>query len=464
MHRILVILLSSFISFTLFSQTSGDFTAEDSYSVKSVYYFSPSYPETTGWIRMLNDDGSDVSNQNNRTTAWSNNGNQKKPVAYVSGTTPIIGADIAFECNSGTDYSTWYMRGQNSIGLSLPPQQIEIFGNSLRYKKMPTVQKFPDNRVLGFEDFQITWQIANDPNVAESQWKTVGESTNNLYVTYQTPFLLTNSSCFQYDDRYHHTLLHIGCTGAIGQNNVSGIISAVWAQFTNADVKNVKGELLYYYKNYVCNNLCTALLLKNKDGQCGAWATFLLDILKTLGIAFGNDNYTIVETISDNYSFLVKDWEFIDNGKIPNTTNANGYKYVLIPQQRHINGVPFLDNFYGNGQYNFLYSDDAIDNTSTIAGQNNGNPSSIFENHQFVKIGDNTFLDPSYGVTHSENTFEIDVLAGHAFFGADLLDEPSFGVDINGDGDIIDLNVQSWVIYISDDLVNYNLIWKGQNY
>ena len=84
--------------------------------------------------------------------------------------------------------------------------------------------------------------------------------------------------------------------------------------------------------------------------------------------------------------------------------------------------------------------------------QNRTNPASVFWNHQFVKLWE--YFDPSYGLTHLEDTFIQESLSAYCYFGPDILDEKEFngGMDLNGDGDKNDV-LNLFVIYLSDDFL-----------
>jgi len=179
--KIIILIFFLSLSFLVSSQT-GNFS-NASFTGKGVYYFSPTYPDTPGWIRLLNDDGSNVSNRENFTTAWELF--KTRPVAYVSGQTPMIGADISFICNSNVDYSTWFIRGKNSLGNDLPYQLITLDGNRIRYLKRFASTAFPTNTVLYFEDFEIEWQIAPPdpffPSIPQDdKWTTIFTSSNSI--------------------------------------------------------------------------------------------------------------------------------------------------------------------------------------------------------------------------------------------------------------------------------------------
>jgi len=106
------------------------------------------------------------------------------------------------------------------------------------------------------------------------------------------------------------------------------------------------------------------------------------------------------------------------------------FKYVIIPKP---------DFFSGNTNTAFYYSD-LVDNTEAIEGQGpNGNPASIFENHQITQIN-GTLKDPSYGAEFSSlQAIENEALFGYYIFGQVTgFDETVY--DFNNDGIPDDFN------------------------
>ena len=96
-----------------------------------------------------------------------------------------------------------------------------------------------------------------------STWCSAGTSANQTYVTLGDPLTTV-----------YHTLVHLGCKNADGENTAANCTSKIWAEFTDRDVRRVDGVQLTYYASYTCCNVTTASLLANGDGQCGAWAKF----------------------------------------------------------------------------------------------------------------------------------------------------------------------------------------------
>jgi hypothetical protein len=83
-----------------------------------------------------------------------------------------------------------------------------------------------------------------------------------------------------------------------------------------------------------------------------------------------------------------------------------------------------------------------------ITGQSNSNPASLFGNHQFVQVevgGVTKWWDPSYGIeyvgtTQSARLLSVDdgSVAGYGVLRLVTIREQVIGVDLNGDGDLVD--------------------------
>ena len=125
--------------------------------------------------------------------------------------------------------------------------------------------------------------------------------------------------------------------------------------------------------------------MRDANGQCGAWAELLKDVLAGQGIA--SSKITVYAASNPGVDgFLVKDWTFIGNGSSPGTAP---YVWVL--------GV------------------DAIDSPNGAPGQGNQNPPGAFYNH-FIVGYNGRFYDPSYGGTFYATQWEWEDASLDGFF------------------------------------------------
>ena len=391
--------------------------------------------QNTNYIPITKDDSSGefmaphfVKN-NSGNCSTGNNGTiaESKPVAYVSGTKARVKA--IFETNCSTPQ---YIRGlgpyisvnQTSVRIEFPKQLATPSGGKITYDWKDANRVFVDNRVKYFEKFKIKWQISKD---GISGWRDIDESENTLYVTHDAPELVTNQPGYA----WFHTLLKVGCKSANNLSDPSQIINKIWAKLQTKNIIAAdNNQPLFYYKSWDCVNLTTKDLLAGNDGQCGSWARFFIDLLKIQNINHStvNDDFVLfspkIQTDADG--FFVKDWS-ASSGIFTGIWDPN-YKYVMIPK----------DPFVVGKQYSTYYSD-LIDNTKSTEGQGpNGNPASIFNNHQITQI-DGKLLDPSYGTEFSSlNDIEFNALFGYYKWKFVMINEWQHDFDNNGTPD--DLN------------------------
>lgn len=370
---------------------------------------------------------------------------EQEPVAYVSGTKARVKACFITDCTH-----SYYIRGLgltitgNNVEtiLEFPMQLVTPSGGEVVYKWTDADRVFVQNQVKYFEKFTIKWQMSENGN----DWVDIDESENTLYVTYKQPDVQAPLSGYQ----WFHTLLKVGCEAADEKTTDNTIISTIWSKLKTKNIIAAdNGQALFYYKSWECENLTTAALLKGNDGQCGSWASFFIDLLKIQGVSHSTVNGDYLRFNPSGVQadgFFVKDWT-ASTGVFTGMLDPV-FKYVMIPKYPFIVGQT----------YNTHYSD-LIDNTIMIEGQGpNGNPASIFGNHQITIIGGN-LLDPSYGVEFSS----LDDIESNALFGyyitGDLpninenlydFDNDGYPDDLNNNG-IIEANATVKVIGVTTD-------------
>jgi len=245
---------------------------------------------------------------------------------------------------------------------------------------------------------QMNWEIrvnGNNNNIRAVN----GANVNPFYVTKTQP---TGSGPL------YHTVVHTGCVAAKGLANDDTVFNAIWGKFSGDDIciqtvmmqngaviLNPNGKLYYYgidsgqantKSAYIHggNNtdtkklavasipgqevITTKGLLEKKDGQCGAWVSFLKDILAVQGI--NSTSVIVTPTVFNEYNL----WIVNNNlAKVSITLNflANTHANIRFPDTtgKHHGVTPFV---------------------------------SAFSNHYILKYGDN-FYDPSYGWEYGSN-------------------------------------------------------------
>src|SRR5262249_8994124 len=159
-----------------------------------------------------------------------------------------------------------------------------------------------------------------------------GTSKNVFYVTWRDNTLPNHGN--DWPRRLFHTVVDLSTVAAEGStatSSESDIVQSVFGWgFEPRLARKVNGPLagpgdaLSYYHDYRTTNVQTFQLLEWNDGQCGAWAYFLIDALRAQGVwqpGLGENLITIAPSneIVANWGiqrFLIKQWTYAP--KLPN--------------------------------------------------------------------------------------------------------------------------------------------------
>jgi hypothetical protein len=248
------------------------------------------------------------------------------------------------------------------------------------------------------------------------------------------------------------TVAHIGCTNAAGTMTAAAATSAIWLDFPDLVVQrkpfdgfnNPDGYAMTYYANWDCLNYTVPTLLASGDGQCGAWAKLFIETLSAQGIENTLDYVVFFNRVVGDFSygFVVNNWGFSG----PGISGFPDYPYLNIP------GTPLV----GAASYNWRFSQ--VSETAGVPGQSNANPASLFNNHQIVKVG-GQYYDPSYGIVYlSLGDIDASAIAGYYRQGIWPVDEPDVGLDLNGNGTMTDLAVDTPVYVFQNNPAGNQLV------
>jgi hypothetical protein len=236
-----------------------------------------------------------------------------------------------------------------------------------------------------FPAFAIDWPTSvtiatNDGDVVLDCFSNT--SKNTLYVTLENP---TVSPLF-------HTVVHRACKHAAGQDTQQGAIDGIWSYIQGMVVRNYEEEPPEGFGYWRTPNppgpscVSTQCLLNDPfDGQCGAWARFMRDLLKAHSIPA-----TVNEIIPDTVAIP---------SQVPNPDGGAdlpvwGYpgfdiKYTLYPNAPWDPGLVHPNAPAGiRGQGDVL------------------NPESRFAHHAVVVFG-NAIYDASYGRQYESASAEL---------------------------------------------------------
>ena len=161
------------------------------------------------------------------------------------------------------------VRGDGPDNLDFPETTATINGNEMTISNVECENPFVDE--VDFVDpMSIAWSVSADGGAT---WYDAGMSANPTYIALGDP-----------QTELYQTLIHLGCKNAKGETSENDVVDDIWAEFTDLDVRRVDGTQLAYYASSNCQNITTAELLSQGDGQCGAWAQLLNDTLKCQSI------------------------------------------------------------------------------------------------------------------------------------------------------------------------------------
>ena len=366
------------------------------------------------------------------------------PVAYVSGSYLNVGGKFRFACKPRAN-EVW-VQGKCSNGFKLPPQKLHFDSRDPTlgiYDAASSDAKFADNKVDYYKDFKIDWYVSDNSSGNNSML--IGSSVNDLYITF-------TASIYSI---YYHTLIHLGCTNAVGLTNQDDIVKGIYEEFRDLKVRKVNGtEDLGYWRgaNPLNTPACrsTVGFLAYQDAACSEWATFLKDILGMQGIysnivvifwSLPNSDNTY--PLTDRSKTMLKE-DARNQLSLTDpvyTENLNNIA-TLQPSQYQVSNAYFFvknwlvgrDRSFGNCDYYSNNYNACLDDLIGLPGQGNQDPRAFFENHAIVGYkkldGSYVYYDPSYGTGAfaNEEAWENASVDG---FGAIIHSKPARSLNIS---------------------------------
>ena len=276
---------------------------------------------------------------------------------------------------------------------SSPPTAIRAqvtLGNSTKTYTLPWAERgkgfsipapVPAGTVGYFENAQVNWSLRYDSET----WEDAGSSTHEIYFTRGTPLTALRQE----------TLFSISCKQAAGLSDPTAIVDAIYAEFTDLDVRRVSdGKQMTYWKNHESGATTTSDLLRNEtaNGNCQSWSGLFRDTICLQGIpaqrirVFSKRLVSLEAGISREESVLVKNWIFGNSTssitricKIEGDSNLSKIEYTHTP------------NIRGNHPRDGIAIPGEI-----LPGQGNLSTPSNFNGHWITSAAD-CYYDPSYG-------------------------------------------------------------------
>ena len=366
------------------------------------------------------------------------------PYAFIAGEDVKVVAKFQLSAAFGTA-TTIYVYGDGpgniDFGSRATPKEITVGAQATWITAQFTAAN-TFSEVRHIPQFDIHWYWS--PNRVD--WYSAGQSSGYVYVLAKAPAGV----------RPYHTLVWLSCTAADGKaaTDRDGIIEAVHDRFRQLDVSTYwGGNKLTYWKDWAGvpvipsgvpgTGIWPALIyystqgiLAYHDGRCEGWSRFLFDTLRVQGITGGRGVFIHAnKPDGTRVPILVIWWREgiakLDRAGLSRFVNIADSPFGLVP---------------GRDSYNWDYSE--VVNQPGIAGQNNPNPQSIFEDgHMVLEItlrGKTVWLDPSYGkmyegdtdVDRWENFMSrlVDYVIYNFWTPLDLIDERALELDLNRNG------------------------------
>ena len=272
---------------TMVSEDSGalvtlDPEFEPQLALQRVTFFGPDF------INIVKDDGSSYP-----TPQWERSKEPTyapSPVGYVRDSRMVV--EVTLQADGAISDGTIYIKGDGPDGLEFPVVQDTLSGGAVTAELQSDI--LPDHvEFWDVSEFQVTWLYARS---ADGPWHEAGVSQNQLYVTLGLPKTWP----------VYHTLIHLGCKNAQGESSESVVVDKIWHEFTDRDVRRMDTEQLRYWHEDMAEARNTADLLLKMNGDCEAWASIFIDILKIQNIPA--NLYEVREkTHPSEYGFLVKE-------------------------------------------------------------------------------------------------------------------------------------------------------------
>jgi hypothetical protein len=307
-------------------------------------------------------------------------GEHSWPYAYTRGTTLKVSARFVLDTAWGggpiyvmatgpTDPATGFQIHVGPKAVRVDPTN----PNELVLDETESPVAFPNvvQAYVGANLFRLDWQATSDSQRANSTWTKAGTTQNPLYLTFADPALKPGVNLY-------HTLVHLGSKNADGKANESDVISAIWSDFTDREVRRVDHTQLRYWAGGRATAVNTRELLAHANGQCGSWAYFLRDIMLAQGI-------TDVKRV---HVFNID--EPVNAAGRPMTPDGlPAETRILVKNWRF--GTPTSP-----ATKPYIYRSTDVTELRGVPGQGNDDPLKEFRNHFIVRLK-GQYYDPSYG-------------------------------------------------------------------
>ena len=225
-------------------------------ALKSVTFLNNS----TNLFAVKKDDGSAYS-----TPHWQTSNDQQSPICYKRNTKMKVTVKFAAPGLNNTSVTIKGSGGGFTFGGANGVSGI-VSNGVLEITNLESDQNLP-NTIAIYQPLIIDWQF----KIGTASFLSSGKSENLAYIILEQP----NSSIL------YHTVLNLSCKNANGKSAIdSSTVNAIYSEFTDRRVYNIKGQLLKYWGSASGIEYDTQGLITTCNGTCQAWSDLMYDLIK----------------------------------------------------------------------------------------------------------------------------------------------------------------------------------------
>ena len=369
------------------------------------------------------------------------------PIAYVSGSSPTISANLFGNCDEPRNIrcvgKAYGFSGTLEKEFLFPDKLITPVNGLFEYNLVQAQNAFDENIVKVYPHFILEFWV-QDPN--SFNWIQIEKGSDNvLYVTLDIPS----------DYHYHSestpkpvTWLHTACAAANEASDQSEVVEKINLYFSGREIKRFEGGGTFsYYAPIDINNPPANItecydaytLMEELSGRCGAFQDFYTAVLGAHNIV--TDKKTILPKLNGPYTqeyvLSLAEIEFGSDAVLIGIQGI-GTKFFLVRNWNEnisvgdLIEVENLTNYEGAdvGSYDFdLFLNNDPSGLEGISAQGNLNPRSLFYDHVFAELptglqGIARYYDASYGNSaETLQEYEYEGMAFQAYLIRDINDD-----------------------------------------
>lgn len=377
------------------------------------------------------------------------------PVAYTRSTSVAVGAQlkvpalqgqtVEVRAKFGTDVA-FTLSGSSSITVGSGGEfNVPVTTASFALPNAVTLYKAQEAPGKERRRFTINWEFRP---AGAAGWSRLDSTQHTLYVTWADPKGADNAP-LPAGTAIYETLVNLGVRNADGfgvGKTEQQVVDKIYGEFTDREVRRVvpgtanlesgADAVMKYWGNPSsfgsAGGVSTEWLLRNRDGKCGAWERFFVDVLRSQGIDATMKNY-----FAPNLSRAKINFGFFPSPDEEETAYRTAFNARLVANGQatqiiYSYPVPVLFiKSWSIGTDKFA----PVQIPNQNPAQGNPSPQAFFTDHLLVEYGGRLY-DPSYGSGPSANQQAWETVALEAF---------GYWLHTTESPQIADPNVKFWI-------------------